>query len=841
MAIRLRKTFLARLLVTRWGRIALVTAALVVVACVSTFTYFYVRLANLTDEKLRNGFSNMSVVYAAPRPVLVGEPARAEEIAEYLRRCEYSESNRSRAGWFKVRPDGIEVNPGPDAYEQEGAVIKISGGRVTEIISLTDHTDRPEYLLEPELVTNLFDRKREKRRIVRFGDIPKVVVDAVLSAEDKRFFQHPGVDPLGVIRSVFVDVKDRRYAQGSSTLTMQLARTCCLSTEKSWNRKFRELLITLHLEQKFTKKQIFEYYANSIYLGNQGSFSINGLGEGAQVYFGKDLSQVTLPEAAMLAGRIQNDLWDPFRHPEQAKSRRNLVLKNMRENGQITPGEYETATATPLKVTTHGNTQASEAPYFVDLLKEQLLDKFQDRDFQNDSYRIYTTLDMNLQHDAEEAVRIGIKETDDAWLRRNKKYGTDEFPRAQVAMIVLDAETGELKALVGGRDYGISQLDHALAKRGPGSSFKPFVYTAAMETALDNNDGKPVLTPASTVVDEPTTFWFEQQPPWTPADFDDFKFAPVTLREALAHSMNVPAVKVAELVGFDKVAALARKVGLNADIKPTPSIALGTYEVQPIEIARAYTIFPSGGQLLDTDFIKNIRDRQNATIFAAIPKRTQTIDPRVTYLVLSMMEEVIHTGTGASVAGRGLTLPGCGEVLYSCVAGKTGTDKADGWFAGFTSKLICVVWVGFDDHRDFKLEGAHSALPIWAEFMKLAHRHPEYRDVRPFEAPDGIVTVDIDADTGELATPRCPHIRSEVFIAGTQPVTTCRLHGDGRTTQVAGWEPLQNQSSGDVRPVADARVGDPGASRVIPVSPAPPAQSEPKKKGFWQRLGEIFK
>jgi penicillin-binding protein 1B len=830
----------ARLLVTRWGRAVLLSAALVLVGCLSTFTYFYVRFANLTDEKLRNGFTNMSVVYAAPRPVTLGQPARPEEIAEYLRRCEYSESNSSRVGWYRVRADGIEVNPGPDAYDQEGAVIKIAGGKVTEIISLADHTDRTVYLLEPELITNLFDRKREKRRIVRYDDIPKVVVDAVLSAEDKRFFQHPGVDPFGLIRAVFVDVKDRRYAQGSSTLTMQLARTCCLTTEKNWRRKAQELLITLHLEQKFTKKQIFEYYANSIYLGNQGSFSINGLGEGAQVYFGKDLSQVTLPEAAMLAGRIQNDLWDPFRHPEQAKSRRNLVLKNMRENGKITASEYETAAASPLKVT-RGTTQASEAPYFVDLLKEELLDKFQDRDFQNDSYRIYTTLDMSLQHDAEEAVKTGMKEVDDTWSRRSKKYGTDEFPRAQVAMVVLDSETGELKAMVGGRDYGISQLDHVDRVRAPGSSFKPFVYTAAMETALDNNGERPVLTPASTVVDEPTTWWYEQQPPWTPADFeDDFKFRPVTLREALAHSMNVPAVKVAELAGFSKVAQLAHRLGMNEDIKPTPAIALGTYVVKPLEIARAYTIFPSGGQLLETDFIKSIRDRQSSTIFAAIPKRTQVVDPRVSYLVVSMLEEVLRSGTAASAAGRGLSLPGCGAALYDCVAGKTGTER-DGWFAGFTSKLICIVWVGFDDNKDLKLEGAHSALPIWVDFMKHAHQHREYRNVRPFEAPDGIVTVDIDSDTGELATPRCPRVRSEVFIAGTQPVQTCHVHGDGHTTQVAGWEPAQAQpAAGEGQSVASARVLD-TASRVIQVAPQQPQQLKPEKKGFWSRVGDFFK
>ena len=462
MAVKLERTLFTRFLLTSWGRAVLLTGALILALGTGTFTYFYVKYARLTDEKLRSGpFSNMSVLYAAPRPVLLDQPARADEIAEYLRRCQYSESNSSRAGWYRVRPDGIEINPGPDAYDHEGAVIKIAGGRVTQIISLADHTDRTEYMLEPELITNLFDRKREKRRIVHFDDIPKVMVDAVLSAEDKHFFQHPGVDPIGLVRAAFVDLKDMRYAQGSSTLTMQLARTMLLSTERSWRRKAQELFITLHLEQKLTKQQIFEYYANSIYLGNQGSFSINGFGEGAQVYFGKDLSKVTLPEAAMLAGRIQSEQWDPFLHPDKAKSRRNLVLKNMRENGKISDREYEEAAASPLKVT-RGTTASTEAPYFVDLVKEELLGQFQDRDFQNDSYRVYTTLDMNLQRDAEEAVRAGIKETDDQWKRRAKNYGTEEFPRAQVAMVVLDTETGEVKALVGGRDYGVSQLNHAL-------------------------------------------------------------------------------------------------------------------------------------------------------------------------------------------------------------------------------------------------------------------------------------------------------------------------------------------------------------------------------------------
>jgi penicillin-binding protein 1B len=831
LPLKLRKTLFARFLLSPWGKAFLLFLALSLTFGVATFSYFYVKYARIIDEKLRAGvFSNTSLLYAAPRPVMLGDDARGEEIAAYLRRCQYSELNTSRAGWYRLRPDAIEINPGPDAYDQEGAVIKIDHGKVSEIISMRDHSERTQYLLEPELVTNLFDRKREKRRIVHFDDIPQVMVNAVLSAEDKHFFQHAGFDPIGIVRSALKDIKDRRNAQGASTLTMQVARTVWLSTERTWRRKIPEVFMTLHLEQRLTKRQIFEYYANSIYLGNHGSFSINGFGEGAQVYFGKELSKVTLPEAALLAGLPQNSsMWDPFRYPDRAKARRNIVLHLMRENGYITERQYEEAAISPVEVS-RGTMESNDAPYFVDLVDDELRNRFQDQDFQNKSLRVYTTLDMNLQRDAVEAVRTGIAETDARWKRRSKKYGAEEFPPAQVALVALDAQTGKLLALVGGRNYGASQLNHAQSKRQPGSSFKPFVYTAAMETGLDNN-GRTVLTPATTVVDEPTTFYFDEIT-YSPSDFEKEFMGAVTLRQALAHSLNIPAVKVAEMTGYDRVAQVARRVGLNGDIKATPAIALGAYEVMPLELAGAYTVFPNGGKLLPVTMIDSIRDQNSATIYESNPEGKQVLDPRVIYLVEQMMEEVMRSGTGAGARSRGFRLP---------AAGKTGTSPKDGWFAGFTSKIICVVWVGFDDNRDFKLQGADSALPIWVEFMKRAHQHREYRSVHPFDAPDGIVTYDIDADTGELATPRCPRIRSEVFIAGTQPVQTCRLHGGGGVTQVAGWEPLQPASPAPVESrapvVASTRTPEPRSILITPEQPPVPE----KKKGFWGRVKDIFR
>jgi penicillin-binding protein 1B len=830
-----RKSLIVRFLMNPWGRAFLAAFTISATLGVGAFTYYYVKYARIIEDKLKNGpFANTSILYASPRPVMLGDQTQPGEIADYLRRAGFSEASTNRLGWYHVRPGAIEINPGPDAYEPEGAVVKIEANRVTEIISLRDHTNRTEYDLEPEVITNLFDQKREKRRLVHFGDIPEVMVNAVLSAEDKHFFQHSGFDPIGILRAVFIDLKERRGSQGASTLTQQLARTLWLGPERGWRRKIPETLITLHLEQQLTKGQIFEDYANAIYLGHQGSFSIHGFGEGAEVYLGKDLANVTAADAALLAGLIQSPAGrNPFRYPERARARRNLVLKAMRENGYLTQKSYEEAAAAPLNVTREA-AESSDAPYFVDLVNDTLQNRFQDYDFQNNSFRVFTTLDMNLQRDAVEAVRAGIAETDQQWKRRSKKYGTSEMPLAQVALVALDAETGEVKALVGGRSYGLSQLDHAMAKRQPGSSFKPFVYATAMASPLEQS-GK-LITPATTVEDEPTTFYFDDKI-YEPADFKGAHqyMGTVTLRQALANSLNIPAVKIAEMVGYDKVAETAHAVGLNFDIKATPAIALGAYEVTPLEIAGAYTVFPNSGVLVKPGFIKTIRNQRGSVVYQANIDRKPAIDPRVAYIITDMLKEVLRSGTGAAVRGHGFVLP---------AAGKTGTSR-DGWFAGFTSKLICVVWVGFDDNSDFKLEGAHSALPIWVEFMKRAHKHREYRKVHDFDAPDGVVTADVDMDTGQLATTSCPHVRSEVFIAGTQPVEVCRLHGGGRT-QVAGWEPSVPASDKPVVTAEASQNPQVPAARSIQITPAPPPpaapqQPEKKHKGLFGRLKDIFR
>ncbi|MDX2153948.1 MAG: PBP1A family penicillin-binding protein [Bryobacteraceae bacterium] len=820
------------------GKAAVLSFALLLAAGTGFVFYWLLYFNRLIDAKLAAGpYAETSRLYASPQLLQVGEETSTEELVAQLRRCGYGESRSNRMGWYNVRRDGaLEVFPGVDSYFRgEDAVVKVERGKVAEIYSLRDHTARTQYWLEPELITNLFDRKREKRRIVKFNDIPPVLVNAVLSAEDKRFFSHQGFDPIRVAGSAWQDIrKGYRYA-GASTLTMQLARMFWLNQEKTWKRKLQEVLVAVLLEWKLTKEEIFEHYANQIDLGRHRSFNIHGFGEGAQVYFGKDMRQLSLTEASLLAGLIQRPNYlNPYRHPERAKGRRNIVLGLMRENGFIDEREYARAAAAPVQVAAGGG-ESGEAPYFVDLVYDSLQDQFAEHDFQTESYKVYTTLDINLQREANEAVRLGMVEVDNLLKARRKGKPLDLEP--QVALVALDPQSGEVKALVGGRNYGASQLNRALSRRQPGSSFKPFVYAAALASAV-SDEPHATITPVTTLTDEPTTFYYDNRS-YEPGNFKDEYHGTVTLRQAISKSLNIPTVKLAEAAGYRAVSDLARRVGLNAD--PTPAVALGAYDNSPVDMAGAYTVFANRGLYSKPSWIRGIRDEGGADIFQAKPARRQVLDPRVSYLMVNLLEEVMRSGTAAGARSRGFYLP---------AAGKTGTSR-DAWFAGFTSKLICVVYVGFDDSRDIRLEGSKAALPIWTEFMKRAHQYRAYKLVRPFEAPEGVVSMDIDPVTGQLATVSCPASRAEVFIAGTQPVESCRLHGRG-ATQVASWEaaPQGHPVNGEAIAAASPPPALPRAARIpnSPVAsaepgippPAPPAE-QPKKKGFFGRLKDLFK
>src|SRR5579864_1542863 len=456
--VRVRVTGNARLahfITGPLGKVILVSFILLVTCGILSFTYYYVKYSRLIDQKLRAGpFANTSKIFAAPKVIGVGDQISPADIVLELRRSGYSESRGNPMGWFNLRPDAVEIFPGPESYFREDAgVIKFSGGRISQIISLQDNTDRSQFELEPQLITNLYDRNREKRRIVHYADLPKVLVDAIISAEDKRFFQHGGFDPLRIARAAYVDLKEGRKSEGASTLSMQLARSFWLDNDKSWKRKAAEMMITLELEQKLSKEQIFEFYCNQINLGQRGTFGIRGFGEAAQAYFGKDIRQLTLPEAAMLAGLVQRpSYYNPFRHPDRMRKRRNVVLSLMRQNGYVSEREYALACDTPIQLVSTGS-ESAEAPYFVDLVNDDLQSHFQDKDFQSTSYRVYTTLDVELQRAAVEAVRAGMQNVDEL-LKKQRRHKNVQFPEAQVALIALDPHTGAIKALTGGRKIG---------------------------------------------------------------------------------------------------------------------------------------------------------------------------------------------------------------------------------------------------------------------------------------------------------------------------------------------------------------------------------------------------
>lgn len=808
------------------ARFALFGAIAVAVIGIIVFFAYYMKYARLTDEKLAQGpFPNSSLLYAAPRVVGVGDPGTPLQFAAKLREVGYVEDGRTNpGGWYHLRPDALEVFPGERSFPgSDAGVLRFADGKISSIISLSDNTERTEYTLAPQLLSSLYDKNREKRRLVRYEDIPPVLVQAVISIEDKRFFQHSGFDPIRIMKAMFVDVREHRNAQGASTLTQQLARNLWLDSRKTFTRKFDELLITIHLERKLTKQKIFEYYANQVDLGRRGSFAIRGFGEAAEAYFGKDIRQLTLPEAATLAGLIQEPSFrNPVRWPERARNRRNVVLARMLENGYITQAQYDQAVQTPM-VTAKQGIESADAPYFVDLVNERLSDEFQDRDFQQSGSKIYTTLDLDLQRDAAEAVQNGMREVDEIIAKRHKTGTPLEEP--QVALICLDPHTGEVKALIGGRNYGVSQLDHVLSKRPSGSIFKPFVYAAALNTGLwDHPDP---ITQSTIFHDTPETFAFDGKD-YEPTDYHKGEWlGDVTLRTAFAKSLNVPAVEVAQAAGYGNVADLAHKAGLE-DIRATPAMALGAYDVTPLEMAAAFTLFGNHGIMVQPRMIERIVDKSGEDSWVSQPETKKILDPRIDFLMVSLMQEVLRSGTGAGVRSRGFTLP---------AAGKTGTSH-DAWFAGFTTKLLCIVWVGLDDYQDIKMEGAKAALPIWADFMKRAHKHREYRDVTDFEVPEGVVSAQIDPESGDLATSACPQVVTDYYLLGTQPVQFCPLH-QGGSTEIAGWETASPQGQSTL-----PNVPAPSTSLPPPANPNSPqnptSKQDQQKRGIFDKLKSIF-
>jgi penicillin-binding protein 1B len=843
--------------------------------CWSIFGYYYIKYEHIVDERLQKPlFEQTAKIYAAPKEVRVGQTLSARGVAQELRSAGYSsdgDREHSPMGTYSLNNASITIQPGPQSYHSEqGATVTFNSGLVSQI-SGDGGQALEAYELEPELITGLSEgQNRTKRRLVTFNELPPNLVNAVTSIEDRRFFDHGGVDYFRLLGALRDDLRAGRRREGGSTLTMQLARGFFLTPEKRVKRKIIEIAITFQLEHRFNKQQIFQLYANEIPLGQQGTFAINGFGQAAQTYFGKDVKELDLAQCAFLAGIIQSPSYlNPYRHPQRVMQRRNLVIDAMVETGKITKEEAIRAKAEPLNLT-QINIDAGEAPYFVDLVRDRLVQHLGDTDFNHEGLRIYTSLDPDLQREAAEAVAQGMKAVDlqveKLHAKRVKQGDNSPIVYPQVALVALNPHTGQILALVGGRNYGASQLDHAVQHRPPGSAFKPFVYAAAFNTSLAGtiltqpppqpqadveqvsaaqssagqvagdpappDPGRPsgIFTAITKLNNDPTTF----EGGYAPANYHhDARFlGDITARTALAESENNATISLAQMVGYNNVAALARDAGIKS-ARGTPSVAIGTYDVTPLDLAGAYTVFANGGVKIDPWMLASVRSASGDVLNDYTPNSKPILDPRVAYLSVSMMEAVINSGTGASARLAGFTAP---------AAGKTGTEH-DAWFAGFTSNLLCVVWIGNDDYTDLKLEGAKAAVPLWAGFMKRAVQLPQYSDTREFSVPAGVSIVRLDKVTNLLADPSCPTDYDIAFLDGTAPTQTCdEAAGDQRNVfqKIFG---IGKQATVGPAPVGLPALPPPSVGSQAAAAPPQPGtvppnadQQQKKKRGFFGRL-----
>lgn len=792
--------------------IVIIPLAIVATVTIAFLVYYWMTFSGRIDNLLSGEvFTRSAGIYAAPKQLRVGQTLSQEALLSFLQRAGYVEKGQQAdkaRGRYYVSGAIVDVEPSDNTTvdgQRQFQRVRIQfakNGKTIGSLSELDTNDRLEKAwLEPELISSVTGRDRSKRKIIGFNDLPPHLIKAITVTEDRSFFEHYGVNLRGILRALV-----RRYdsdpnspiaRQGGSSITQQLVKNLLLSPEKTLRRKVAEAYMSIILETRLTKEQIFNLYCNQVYLGQQSGFSINGFGEAADAYFNKDVTNLTLPEAAFLAGLIRSpNRYNPYHEINTATARRNQVLDTMAETGAVSAEEAAQAKQSPLQVaSTKGRIDISDAPYFADYVQSQLGDMIAGPGAA-EHLRIYTTVDLDLQRAAYAAVTKQLAALDKIQAKRFAP-GT-----LQAALVAMNAKTGEIVAMVGGRDYSKSQLNRASdAMRQPGSVFKPFVYATALNTAYD--PVPRVITPATTYIDEPKTFTFDNQE-YSPGNFgDSYSRAPVTLRDALVHSLNVITVDVAMEVTIGRVMNLAAKAGLPKPARSYPAMALGTSEASPLQVTSAYTAFATLGTRASPVAINRITTGSGVTLAAPTPQKSEVFRPDVAYVMTSFMKDVVNRGTAAKVRARG---------FKGNVAGKTGTSR-DGWFAGYTPNLVCVVWVGFDDGSQLGLTGANSALPIWTDFMSTAlGEHPEWQG--DWEMPAGIEQVAINPKTGGPAFETDLEKRIELFVNGTSPHESSNLEPEFEASPEFEEVPLASPEFvpgplPDVSPTASPKVRQP--------------------------------
>jgi penicillin-binding protein 1A len=654
----------------------------------------------------------------------------------------------------------------------------------------TAHLER----IEPPSNTRIFDREgrslgdlfAEDRLVVPLEEIPAPMVAAVLAAEDRHFYDHWGIEIPALVRATVANLRTRRTSQGGSTITQQLARNLFLTHERTLERKIKEALLTIRLERIYSKDEILGMYFNQIYYGN----GAHGAKSAAREYFGKDLAELSLAESAYLAGLPANpSLYDPRKRTENAKRRQEVVLAMMVRSGAVTREEADAAGAEPIEILS-GDRRTMQAPYFVEHVRQELAARYGEERLYRDGLQVLTTLDLEVQRVCEDALEEQLTK-----LEKMNRYKvvrktatvdpqgpSKSTPYLQAALVCLDTRTGEVLAMIGGRDFWESRFNRATqAKRQPGSAFKAFVYATAVEEGIG---------PSTILQDEPLELSMPNGDVYSPVNHGGTFEGPMTMRDALVRSINVPAVRTILTVGPKKVVKTAQRFGITSNLRAVPSLALGSSEVTLLELTAAYTVFPNGGILHRPWLVREIRDRNGAELERGRMESEEVLGEPVAAVMTDMLEEVMDRGTGYPARAAGFTQP---------AGGKTGTmdEYTDAFFVGFTSIYTMGVWVGFDTKKSIghEMTGTAAALPIWTTAMKQIH---EGKKGSKFDMPDGVVGRDVCLDSGYLVTSGCTHTRREIFPEGKQPKELCPIHNAGRTLDLHGddgsFELLDRQS-----------------------------------------------
>jgi penicillin-binding protein 1B len=789
-----------------------VLTMLLVVAGLGYIGHTYLQITEKFDSSRR--WDLPSRIYSDATPILPGLTYPRAILEPKLNHVGYHETSGPlrNPGEYRYLGDDLEIYlqdfsyPDMD-FHATPVRVEMSGGRVNRIVRLSDNIGLRATRIEPELITSIYDDVMEDRVPIPLAAVPQHLIDAILVTEDRAFFRHEGISIRGIIRAAVQNMRAGSVVAGGSTLTQQLVKNLYLSPEREWGRKIREMLMAVILDARYSKQEILEAYLNEIYLGQNGSVQIAGVEQAAQVYFSKRARYLTVPEAATIAAIIRSpNYYSPLRNPERARDRRNLVLGMMLEQGKLTQEQHEAAVATPLRLSRYPKSFRS-APYFVDLVMKQLGETYPQTQLRTEGLRIFTTLDTMMQREAERALDEGVER-----LRKNYSWIRKAEREVEGVVITIQPGTGYVKALVGGRNFSRSQFNRALqARRQPGSLFKPFVYVAAM----DPSRGEDVMTASTPLLDSPIAVQTGSSV-WRPQNYDGKFHGTPTVRRALAHSYNIPAVRAAIHAGVPNVIRLASRIGVESRLEPYPSVSLGSFEVTPLEIAYAYSVFANEGVKAEPISIFAVVTKEGKVLESRNVEMKRVAPASLIYVMNDMLKDVLRYGTAASLRNRGFTRE---------FAGKTGTtnDYRDAWFIGYSPRILTLVWLGFDDNHPLRLAGSDAAVPVWASYMNsVVGAVPDV----DFKRPDSVVERQIDPATGMLASPWCPDTRLEVYVQGTEPKSTCNIHSGGYAPYLP--PSFRREAPAEDRPAATAEAEERREE--------PARDDKKKRRRWWERI-----